>query len=95
MNAWLIESIKFPPDRISCEGIVINVPALIDTGNNLKDPPLNCQPVIIVEQAALNPLLPLELREIISQLDQGDVNAMERLAHLEKWQTRLRLTPPL
>lgn len=80
------------PVEISCEGIVINVPALIDTGNNLKDP-LNCQPVIIVEQAALNPLLPLELREIISQLDQGDVNAMERLAHLEKWQTRLRLIP--
>lgn len=80
------------PVEISCDGVVIKVPGLVDTGNNLKDP-LNRQPVIIVEQRALNPLLPLALQEIIGQLDLGELEAMDRLADLLEWQTRVRLIP--
>lgn len=77
---------------ILCEGVSVELKALVDTGNSLKDP-LNRQPVIIVEKEAITNLLPPELEPIILALDQGELTATDRLVELEKWQTRIRLIP--
>lgn len=66
--------------------------ALVDTGNNLKDP-LNNQPVIIVEQDALKGLLPPEIERVVAEVENGELSALQRLETLEAWQTRIRLIP--
>lgn len=80
------------PVEIACDGVLVKISGLVDTGNSLKDP-LTRQPVIIVEQRALKPLLPEKLQIIIEQLDSGDLEAMDELGNLDAWQTRVRLIP--
>lgn len=66
--------------------------ALVDTGNHLKDP-LNRQSVIIVEAKALRSLLPKDVERVLPALEEGGSEALERLAQISAWQTRLRLIP--
>lgn len=80
------------PLNILCDGVWMELEALVDTGNNLKDP-LNRQPVIIVEMQALQSLLPPDLPPIVQALDQGDSKATDRLMELDSWQTKIRLIP--
>lgn len=78
--------------EIGCEGQQIRMSALVDTGNHLKDP-LNRQSVIIVEANALRTLLPAEVEQVLHSLEEGGSEALERLAKIGAWQTRLRLIP--
>lgn len=80
------------PLEILCDGTRIKTTALVDTGNNLKDP-LNRQPVIVVEQRALAGLVPSEFNTILISLDKGDLSAIDRLTTVTSWQTRIRLIP--
>mgnify|MGYP000908858236 CR=1 FL=1 len=80
------------PIQVLCDGRRVNITALVDTGNHLKDP-LNRQSVIIVEKDALKDLLPMELTKIILDLNEGTISALDRLAEITAWQTRLRLIP--
>lgn len=80
------------PLWISCSDWTVKIKALVDTGNNLVDP-LNNQPVIIVEQACLDALLPKELAPIAAALERGEISALDRLEELDAWQTRIRLIP--
>jgi stage II sporulation protein GA (sporulation sigma-E factor processing peptidase) len=50
----------------------INIEALLDTGNNLKDP-LTKHPVIVVEYAVLKPLLPREVQSCFEKDGEPDV----------------------
>lgn len=70
----------------------VKIKSLIDTGNNLKDP-LNHEPVIIVEQQALGKFLPPLLKETISSLEKGELDAIDDLTSLDDWQRRIRLIP--
>lgn len=79
------------PLQISCNGVVIKTTALIDTGNQLKDP-VNQKPVIIVEQRALTSLLPAELTSILANLKEN-ARALDSLSQITVWQTRIRLIP--
>ncbi len=78
--------------EIRCDDIAVKMKALVDTGNNLKDP-LNNQPVIIVEQDALKGLLPPEIERVVAEVENGELSALQRLETLEAWQTRIRLIP--
>ncbi|NLJ79690.1 MAG: sigma-E processing peptidase SpoIIGA [Firmicutes bacterium] len=88
----LVSQVYQIPLEIICEKRLIKIRALVDTGNNLRDP-LNQQPVIIVEKAALNGVLPPEIDTIVSLLEQGQQDALEHLAAVGQWQTRLRIIP--
>lgn len=68
----------------------INIPAMIDTGNLLKDP-LTKSDVVIVEKEKLEKLLPNEILEKIDVEKSSDelINLLED----EKYMTRFRIIP--
>lgn len=78
--------------EVVCEGQKVKMTALVDTGNQLKDP-LNRQSVVIADVDALERLLPPEVVEVMHSLEAGDPNALDRLAEISVWRTRLRLIP--
>lgn len=88
----VIAKVYHVPIELQCEGQSVELSGLVDTGNNLQDP-LNQQPVIIVEKQALGNLLPAQLCEIIVQVDQGNLEALDDFNNLGNWQTRIRLIP--
>ncbi len=57
---------------IKSGGKQVNVEALLDTGNNLKDP-LTKHPVIVVEYFVLKPLLPREVQVCFEKEGEPDV----------------------
>lgn len=68
----------------------IEVTALLDTGNQLTDP-LSKKPVIVVESAVLEQILPPVLRQ---KMNSGAGETSELLASLdENWAARIRLIP--
>ena len=66
--------------------------ALLDTGNQLKDP-LRGSKVIVVEHQAILPLLPEPLREDMAALERGDLSKVGRLAASAEWSARFRVIP--
>lgn len=70
----------------------IQIEALIDTGNNLKDP-VSQMPVMVVEYGALQDVLPQEIRRIFAE--GGELKIDEILNSLTdiEWSKRLRLIP--
>lgn len=68
----------------------VELTALIDTGNQLKEP-LTKQPVIVVEQNALMPLFDEETAQLIADLSSGNLSAID---HAEPdVAVRLRIIP--
>ncbi len=92
VHETMVNRVYRVPIEILCDGIQIHTTALVDTGNHLKDP-LNRQSVIIVDQSALSTLLPPELTQIIVNLGEGELTAIDQLTTIKTWQTRLRLIP--
>ncbi len=68
------------------------VPALVDTGNELKDP-FTGIPVIIVETEAISSLLPGCLQQTVSGGDTSRLLEREDLLAQSGWATRFRLVP--
>lgn len=88
----LVNRVYRIPIEIRCGQVQVRTTALVDTGNHLKDP-LNRQVVIVVDQNALQEILPPELTQIIVDFGRGELAAIDRLAEITQWQTRLRLIP--
>lgn len=70
----------------------ITFPALLDTGNLLKDP-LTGQPVIIAEYMALKKILPEEMIVFIDSTKSFDINRINSAFYDTGWFKRLRLIP--
>src|SRR5690606_19097734 len=66
------------PLEIVLFGDRVRIDALLDTGNQLKDP-IKGSKVVVVEHQAIAPLLPEHLREDMIRLEQGDLNRVNRL----------------
>lgn len=92
VHETIVNRVYRVPIEIACEGLLIRTTALVDTGNQLKDP-LNRQSVIIVDKSIVRDLLPPELEKIIMDLGDGQLTAIDHLTGITKWQTRLRLIP--
>ncbi|MGI6144302.1 MAG: sigma-E processing peptidase SpoIIGA [Peptococcia bacterium] len=68
----------------------VMIPALLDTGNQLIDP-FTKKPVIVVERAALEKLLP---KDFLPKTKEGNSEISELPGSLdETWSSRLRLIP--
>ncbi len=92
VHETIVNRVYRVPLEILCDGKQVRTTALVDTGNHLKDP-LNRQSVIIVDKNALTNLLPPKLTEVIVDLGEGEVTAIDHLTGIQEWQTRLRLIP--
>jgi len=80
------------PLTITLYGKQKSVNALLDTGNELIDP-LTKHPVIVVEYAAINDLLPRLLRELFEKETETDFPALLTVLKENRWATRFRLVP--
>ena len=80
------------PVKISFDNRVIDLSALLDTGNSLKDPLTNI-PVMVVEFKALQELLPLEIKSIFEKSQEEDLNYVSAIISKSKWFSRFRLIP--
>lgn len=92
-QAWRRRSLPGPlyvTLRVACEGRWLDLPALVDTGNQLRDP-LTGLPVVVVEEQAVAPLLPPVLRQAVAAGD--DIAAWARAAAGAGWVERLRIVP--
>lgn len=92
-QAWRRRSLPGPlyvALRVVCEGRWLDLPALVDTGNQLRDP-LTGLAVVVVEEQAVAPLLPPALRQAVAAGD--DIAAWARAATGSGWAERLRIVP--
>jgi stage II sporulation protein GA (sporulation sigma-E factor processing peptidase) len=80
------------PVKISFDNRKIGFPALVDTGNSLKDPLTNI-PVMVVEFKALEELLPIEIKDIFENSKEEDLNCVTSTISTSKWFSRFRLIP--
>ncbi len=80
------------PVKIAFDNREIDLPALIDTGNSLKDPLTNI-PVMVVEFKALAELLPVEIKNIFENSREDDLNCITTEISKSKWFSRFRLIP--
>ena len=77
--------------RIILDQNSVDVTALIDTGNKLKDP-LTKQPVIVVEQNALLPLFDQTTAMLFQELNLGNMNVLSDNTD-ENFAVRFRVIP--
>ncbi len=80
------------PVKIAFDNRIIGLPALVDTGNSLKDPLTNI-PVMVVEFKALEELLPSEIRSIFENSKEDDLNCVTSTISSSRWFSRFRLIP--
>lgn len=80
------------PVKISFDNRAIDLSALIDTGNSLRDPLTNI-PVMVVEFKALQELLPQEIKSIFDGAQEEDLNYVTTIISKSKWFSRFRLIP--
>ena len=76
---------------IAIDGDGIWIPALVDTGNELKDP-ISGYPVVIVETEAISPLLPEKIREAFCKQGAGLMHFDTPLLETG-WISRFRIVP--
>lgn len=80
------------PVKIAFDNRSIDLSALLDTGNSLKDPLTNI-PVMVVEFKALEELLPTEIRSIFENSREDDLNCVTATISTSRWFSRFRLIP--
>ncbi|WP_024831391.1 sigma-E processing peptidase SpoIIGA [Ruminiclostridium josui] len=80
------------PVKIAFDNRKIGFPALVDTGNSLKDPLTN-NPVMVVEFNALEELLPIEIKDIFKNSKEDDLSCVTTTISTSKWFSRFRLIP--
>jgi len=96
--AWMarqrknIQDLFAVPITLSFADQRIGLEAMVDTGNQLKDP-LTGTPVIIVEYRALTSILPVEIKEIFETLPENDLEGVYSLLSTSSWCSRFRLIP--
>lgn len=70
----------------------IEIKALLDTGNLLKEP-LTGNSVIIVESRCLKEILPIEIIENISEIINGNMDVISNCENCREWICKLRIIP--
>lgn len=80
------------PVSITFDNRAIAFPALVDTGNSLKDPLTNI-PVVVVEFKALEELLPSEIKDIFENSKEDDLSCVTATIATSRWFSRFRLIP--
>ncbi|OPX44605.1 sporulation sigma-E factor-processing peptidase [Ruminiclostridium hungatei] len=80
------------PVIIAFDNRAIALPALVDTGNSLKDPLTNI-PVMVVEFKALEELLPSEIKGIFENSKEDDLSCVTATISTSRWFSRFRLIP--
>ncbi|MEG1500480.1 MAG: sigma-E processing peptidase SpoIIGA [Clostridiales bacterium] len=78
--------------EIIADGRKCVLPALIDTGNNLKDP-VSGKPVIVGEYSVLSVLLPKGVRQAVEKFTMDNPTAIISSPAMGDWKRRLRLVP--
>lgn len=78
--------------KIKLNEYEVKLPALIDTGNSLKDPISN-EPVIVVEFNAVKKLLPYEISDIFSRYKENNLNIIYEVMDNELSKIKFRLIP--
>lgn len=86
------DGLFYVPIEIAFGGETLTVNALLDTGNQLKDP-LTGSPVIIVEHEALRPILPPDVEAVLAKAAAGDLGGLADLATSSRWSSRFRVIP--
>lgn len=95
---WEIMQFKFVKEKlliqlkISFEDKTSNLPALIDTGNSLRDPITN-MPVIVVEFNAIKEILPSDIQSIFEESRENDLDSISCIISDSRWFSRFRLIP--
>ncbi len=82
----------FVPLKIAFGNSIIDISALVDTGNFLHDPLTN-MPVVIVEFNAIKTILPVEIREIFDLSKEDDLGSVTTIVSGSSWYKRFRLIP--
>lgn len=80
------------PIKLSFEGKVVELSALVDTGNFLHDPLTN-KPVVIVEYKAVMDIFPTDLQRILEMPDISNLDSIYEAFTSSKWFSRFRLIP--
>ena len=95
---WEVLQYKFvrekllTPLKIAFGSQIIDLAALVDTGNSLHDP-LSNMPVIIVEFKAIKDILPLEIQRIFEESKENDLTCITHVVSNSTWFSRFRLIP--
>ncbi|HBT48124.1 MAG TPA: sigma-E processing peptidase SpoIIGA [Peptococcaceae bacterium] len=89
-NSW--QSVLRLPIVVGLNGKRLALKALVDTGNNLRDP-FTGRPVIVVEYGALRPLLPPELQIESPAAGEPELEKLVSSLHGTTWAARLRIIP--
>lgn len=100
LGAWGIKHLKKNwqksqfrvPVQIVVNKQSIMVEALIDTGNDLRDP-LSGKPVMIIEYQEMKSILPLSLQKQFERYGNNDVTRILQNLDDKEWITRIRLIP--
>lgn len=80
------------PVQISVGEVSLMVEALIDTGNDLKDP-LSQKPVIIIEYQSIKKILPEDFKRQFERYSATDVTRIVEQLEDRSWSTRIRVIP--
>ena len=80
------------PIKIAFENGIINLPALVDTGNALFDP-LTHVPVVVVEFKAIKSILPIEIQKIFEESKEDDLVGVTKIVADSSWFSRFRIIP--
>lgn len=92
VRARLLKAAAYARLTISLGQGSVTVQALVDTGNELRDP-VSRLPVVIVEYAALRPILPPELQRVFEAGGSSGLSLIPECLAASPWSTRLRLIP--
>jgi len=80
------------PLKVAFENGIINLSALVDTGNALFDP-LTHSPVVVVEFRAIKSILPKEIQNIFEESKEDDLVRVTKIVSNSSWFSRFRLIP--
>lgn len=78
--------------KIAFESKIVDIAALIDTGNSLHDPITN-MPVVVVEFMAIKEILPNEIKSIFEESKENDLGSVTSIVSNSQWFSRFRLIP--
>lgn len=78
--------------KIYYEGKILELNALLDSGNMLKDP-ISGMPVIIVERQKLNAIIPEKILEHIEKIMGGDDQKEKSNIEVQKYLSKVRMIP--
>jgi len=92
IQSRLVKDRLLLPLKIAFENGIINLSALVDTGNALFDP-LTHSPVVVVEFNAIKSILPEEIQNIFEESKEDDLVRVTKIVSNSSWFSRFRIIP--